>query len=78
MLGNIPENEQWRTNGICDKCRRGNYCSTPCTRNKMRQQSIAYAIVFNAFNTFTGGAYREIMSKSAFVDINKNKSYIKK
>lgn len=30
----INENEQWKLNGDCSKCRRENYCSKPCSANK--------------------------------------------
>ena len=29
-------NEQWLLDGICRECRRQDYCSTPCKRNKIR------------------------------------------
>ncbi len=32
----IQENEQWKLNGNCEKCRRNNYCSKPCTRHNRR------------------------------------------
>lgn len=32
----IQENEQWKLNGNCKKCRRNNYCSKPCTRHNRR------------------------------------------
>ena len=28
--------EQWKTDGICEKCRREKYCSKPCTACKRR------------------------------------------
>lgn len=30
----IPETDQWKLNGNCDKCRRNEYCKKPCTANK--------------------------------------------
>lgn len=32
----IQENEQWKLSGNCEKCRRNNYCSKPCTRHNRR------------------------------------------
>ena len=29
----IPESDQWKLDGICDKCRRDKYCSKPCSAN---------------------------------------------
>ena len=37
----IQENEQWKLSGNCEKCRRSNYCSTPCTQHNRRKRSIA-------------------------------------
>lgn len=33
------ETDQWLSDGICDKCRRRKYCSTPCKRRKNYVQS---------------------------------------
>lgn len=32
-------NEQWLLDGICQECRRKDYCSKPCKRNKVRTES---------------------------------------
>ncbi len=31
-------NEQWLLDGICQECRRIDYCSKPCKRNKVRTE----------------------------------------
>lgn len=35
----IQENEQWKLDGDCRKCRRVKYCSKPCTRCKHADQA---------------------------------------
>ena len=30
----IPETEQWKLNGDCNKCRRAEHCRKKCTANK--------------------------------------------
>ena len=32
--------EQWKTDGICTRCRRGDYCKTQCTRNKRAMKKL--------------------------------------
>lgn len=34
MNNQIPETDQWKLNGNCDKCRRKEYCHTRCGANK--------------------------------------------
>lgn len=35
----IPDNnEQWLLDGVCRECRRKDYCSKPCKRNKVRKE----------------------------------------
>lgn len=36
------ENEQWKTGGDCNKCRRQSYCNKPCKQS--RQQFVKYLI----------------------------------
>lgn len=31
-------NEQWLLDGICRECRRKDFCSKPCKRNKVRTE----------------------------------------
>lgn len=31
-------NEQWLLDGICQECRRKDFCSKPCNRNKVRTE----------------------------------------
>ena len=60
----IQENEQWKLNGNCEKCRRNNYCSKPCTRyNKLIRSEIT-GLVADTMNKMTGGVMREIVDKT--------------
>ena len=35
----MPDNnEQWLLDGICRECRRKDFCSKPCKRNKVRTE----------------------------------------
>ena len=34
----IPETEQWKLNGDCNKCRRVEYCTKKCIANKKAKE----------------------------------------
>lgn len=36
-------NEQWKTDGDCNQCRRYRYCSTPCKPFKIKRQEAMLA-----------------------------------
>lgn len=55
----IQENEQWKLDGDCRKCRRVKYCSKPCTRCKHADQA-------EALNDITGGSYGKIMENRMY------------
>lgn len=40
--------EQWRSNGYCEECRKQNYCSKPCTARKQRENDILKNAVLKA------------------------------
>lgn len=46
-----PENDQWKLNGDCDKCRRAEFCRKSCTARKKvntkLMQGVTEAIVDN-------------------------------
>lgn len=46
--------EQWKLSGDCNKCRRKNYCSKPCTVNKMNTQQLITQSILQ--NTMVGKA----------------------
>ena len=37
MENNIPETDQWKLNGICEKCRREPFCRKTCSAKSKRQ-----------------------------------------
>lgn len=41
------ENEQWKQGGDCNKCRRKNYCKTPCKLNQSRRQKEHISMIGN-------------------------------
>lgn len=44
MDNQIPETEQWKLNGNCDKCRRANYCTKKCGAKKVRIKGLYNAL----------------------------------
>lgn len=63
---NVSEAEQWLKEGDCNKCRRQNYCSKPCTRNKRRTNTIVSSLVASYMDKATGGAFSTIMNRSEY------------
>lgn len=55
------DNEQWLTNGICEKCRKQKYCSKPCTRNKRRTSAILRSATIQAMDAYSGGVYSSVL-----------------
>ena len=45
----IEESEQWLLDADCDKCRRNNYCSKPCTRFKRIETEMMKEILSTAY-----------------------------
>jgi hypothetical protein len=64
IMEQIQENEQWKLNGNCEKCRRNNYCSKPCTHHKRRIRAEYKGLVADAMNKMTGGVMREVIDKT--------------
>ena len=63
-MDKIQENEQWKLQGDCTKCRRNNYCSKPCTRcNRMARVKMK-KLVTKTMNEMTGGVMREVINKT--------------
>ncbi len=44
MNNQIPETDQWKLNGDCEKCRRANYCTKKCGAKKVRIQGLYKAL----------------------------------
>ena len=64
IMEQIQENEQWKLNGNCEKCRRNNYCSTPCTHHNRRIRAELKGVVADTMNKMTGGVMREAIDKT--------------
>ena len=57
--------EQWKSGGDCDICRRKNYCKNACKANKERTSSlVANAVLESIFSAVTS------MSNKNDVDMN--------
>lgn len=54
IMEQIQENEQWKLNGNCEKCRRNNYCSTPYTHYNRRIRAEFKGLVADTMNKMTG------------------------
>jgi len=54
--------EQWLLDGICRECRRKDYCSTPCKRNKVRTEREIMAYIHE--KTVIGVALDQIAKSS--------------
>lgn len=67
IIEQIQENEQWKLNGNCEKCRRNNYCSTPCTHHNRRINAEFKGLVADTMNKMTGGVMREAIDKTVNV-----------
>lgn len=52
-MDKIQKNEQWQLQGNCDKCRRNNYCSKPCTRYKKTARKQLEKIVAKKMDEMT-------------------------
>lgn len=63
IMEQIQENEQWKLNGNCEKCRRSNYCLTPCTHHKRRIRAGFKGLVADTMNKMTDGVTREVIDK---------------
>lgn len=53
---------QWELEGKCNLCRKQNYCSKPCTRNKRETEAWMRGMMTSMLDAKTGGAFSEIMS----------------
>lgn len=62
----IGKTDQWQLDGDCSQCRRKNYCSKPCTKNKRKTSAMWQGLVANKLNEMTGGVYGEIMEHSVY------------
>lgn len=54
------KSEQWKLDGDCSLCRRKNYCSNRCTRNKRESEIMMRSLVASKLDEITGGVYSEL------------------
>lgn len=59
----MDKTEQWKLDGDCSLCRKKNYCSKPCTRNKRETEIMMRSMVASKLNEMTGGAYSKIFDR---------------
>ena len=60
----MENNEQWKSGGNCNLCRRKNYCSKPCALAKRQQKAMLRGLVADTMNRMTGGAMKEIIDRT--------------
>ena len=68
-MNKIPENEQWKLQGNCDKCRRDSYCSKPCTRRSRANKARMNRLVAETMDAMTGGAMRDVINKTVYEEM---------
>ena len=59
----MDKTDQWKLDGDCSLCRKNNYCSKPCTRNKRKTEIMMRSMVASKLNEMTGGAYSKILEQ---------------
>lgn len=59
----VDRSEQWNLDGDCSLCRRKDYCSNRCTRNKRNFEISMRSMVSSKLDEMTGGAYSQVFSK---------------
>lgn len=59
-------NEQWKDKGLCNECRRKNYCGKECTAHKRRVKYEMAKFVTTEMDKMTNGMYSEIMKHSPY------------
>lgn len=60
----IQENEQWKLNGNCEKCRRNTYCSKPCTCHDRQIRAELKGLVADTMDKMAGGMMSEAIYKT--------------
>lgn len=58
--------EQWKSGGQCNECRRNNYCKTECTQHKRRVRYNLEQFVFNKLDERSNGLFSEIIKNSRY------------
>ena len=63
-MNNLPETEQWKTDGDCSKCRRVKYCGATCMANKKATRQKMYQAMLKAFEKMQSESEKENPSES--------------
>lgn len=58
--------EQWKSGGRCNECRRQKYCSKPCKAHKVSVRNALYGLVTSKLDEQTNGMFSEIMNHSYY------------
>lgn len=58
--------EQWKSDGNCNECRRQNYCKTECTQHKRRFKVDLSQIVFNKLDERSNGLFSKIVNETQY------------
>lgn len=59
-MATYEDNEQWKTDGDCSKCRRQKYCSKACKVCKREFRRT----MMRAVDEATGGMYSQLMNRA--------------
>ena len=61
------KSNQWELEGKCNLCRKQNYCSKPCTRNKRATEAFVRGLITDKMDEMSGGAFSEIMRNATYL-----------
>lgn len=65
-MENKENNEQWKSGGNCNKCRRKNYCKKSCTLHKREEEYRAKSYIAGVMNEMTGGVMEKQIYETVF------------
>lgn len=60
--------EQWKSGGRCNECRRNNYCKTECTQHKRRVEYDTKCFIRDKLDEKSHGMFSMILNASSFKD----------
>lgn len=65
-MENMENNEQWKSDGNCNKCRRKNYCSKSCTLHTRIEKYRMKVYIAGTMNEMTGGVMEKQIYETVF------------